>query len=574
MSIRKPTESRPDDALDEVERALSVLGGRHPETERLRREEAEARAKKQVELAALAAEDRKVELRRRVGISAGAVVGVVAVVALGVFVKTSLARRAVVERAVEPYRTMGFELVATSSRASPRSVEGTVAPGCVLAIASEPSAQLEVRRPSGTIKGPGPILFCICDSESVAASADLGESGGVALLRMDAAQVGGSRALPFAPGKAATTAKTDDACAEASFDAWLEAKRFPKAAPDDAWFAADPARKGLAAAGFTSALALGAEPFAAIEVPKGSCVVALPDAPGDPVTLRARGVGVVGGPEGGALGWCAEAETVVTVHHEGRGRVGAMIAPAARIGGLRGVREIGAAAGVRFASLSVQPADRGWDASMTLAASAVPEVTAATAPDVPRAPEARVVALSFGAPNALSAESEAEVFSYCEPALDASTLESVCVFSGRHQWSLASAEKVGGLARAKLPYWLSTFAGVGDPVALKGEVELLALARRLRREGFEPSVIEGITETPTGAQILGRSNEDAVVAVATQTSAPWVLPLSDGPPWTLGEAPRIVRLAPLEKVALAAPRGLAPATGKARRTVVFRRATR
>jgi len=574
MSVRKPTESRPDDALDEVERALSVLGGRHPETERLRREEAEARAKKQAELAALVAEDRKIELRRRVGIAAGVTVAVVALGALAVFVKTSLARRATVERAVEPYRGMGFEVVATSSRASPRSVEGTVAPGCVLAIASDPAARLEVRRPSGTIKGPGPILFCICDSEAVTASAELAEGGGVALLRMDAAQVGGSRALAFAPGKAATTAKTDDVCAEASFDAWLDGKRFPKAAPDDAWFGADPRRKALAGAGFASALAMSTEPFAAVEIPKASCLVALPDGPGDPITLRARGVGVVGGPEDGPLGWCTQEETIATVHHDGRGRVGAMIAPAAKVGGLRGVREIGAAAGVRFASLAVQPTDRGWDASMTLAASAVPEVTAATAPDVPRAPEARVVALSFGAPNALSADAESEVFSYCDPSLDASTLESVCVFSGRHQWSLAAADKVGGLARAKLPYWLSTFAGVGDPVALKGEVELLALARRLRREGFEPSVIEGITETPTGAQVLGRSNEDAVVAVATQTSAPWVVPLSDGPAWTLADPPRIVRLAPLEKVALTAAKGLAPATGKARRTVVFRRATR
>jgi len=69
-------------------------------------------------------------------------------------------------------------------------------------------------------------------------------------FRMDAAQVGGSRALAFAPGKAATTAKTDDVCAEASFDAWLDGKRFPKAAPDDAWFGADPRRKALAGAGF------------------------------------------------------------------------------------------------------------------------------------------------------------------------------------------------------------------------------------------------------------------------------------------------------------------------------------
>ena len=325
MSVRKPTESRPDDALDEVERALSVLGGRHPETERLRREEAEARAKKQAELAALVAEDRKIELRRRVGIAAGVTVAVVALGALAVFVKTSLARRATVERAVEPYRGMGFEVVATSSRASPRSVEGTVAPGCVLAIASDPAARLEVRRPSGTIKGPGPILFCICDSEAVTASAELAEGGGVALLRMDAAQIGGSRALSFAPGKAATTAKTDDVCAEASFDAWLDGKRFPKAAPDDAWFGADPRRKALAGAGFTSALAMATEPFAAVEIPKASCLVALPDGPGDPISLRARGVGVVGGPEDGPLGWCTQEETIATVHHDGRGRVGAFL---------------------------------------------------------------------------------------------------------------------------------------------------------------------------------------------------------------------------------------------------------
>ena len=49
---------------------------------------------------------------------------------------------------------------------------------------------------------------------------------------------------------------------------------------------------------------------------------------------------------------------------------------------------------------------------------------------VPKDTDARMVALSFGTPNAVAAESAADTFSYCEPSIDDATRETVCIFSG------------------------------------------------------------------------------------------------------------------------------------------------
>ena len=74
-------------------------------------------------------------------------------------------------------------------------------------------------------------------------------------------------------------------------------------------------------------------------------------------------------------------------------------------------------------------------------------------------------------------------------------------------------DAVGGLARSKLPFWLYTMHGVKDPAALEGIVELLALARSLGRDGFTPTTLEALIEQPNRVEVLGRTGEDAVVAV-------------------------------------------------------------
>lgn len=127
---------------------------------------------------------------------------------------------------------------------------------------------------------------------------------------------------------------------------------------------------------------------------------------------------------------------------------------------------------------------------------------------------------------------------------------------------------------------------MNEPAALKVATQLVSLARWLRREGFEPTTIAAMTELDQGVEVLGRANEDAMVAVTLAKAPPWIVTYTDGPEWSLegvrggaggaygpsgsGE-PRIVPIKPLQRVTLRAtnPKTLPPKDK--RHTVVFRR---
>ena len=127
-------------------------------------------------------------------------------------------------------------------------------------------------------------------------------------------------------------------------------------------------------------------------------------------------------------------------------------------------------------------------------------------------------------------------------------------------------------ARAPYPFWLSTFEAHREPDATARVVELLSLARRLTRDGFEPTVLQGVTELANGIRVVGRAGEDAIVAVGVGSKPPWVFPYTDGVPWDLGDNPRVTPLQPGASVTLSA----SPAPNipvDQRRTIVFRRAS-
>ena len=84
---------------------------------------------------------------------------------------------------------------------------------------------------------------------------------------------------------------------------------------------------------------------------------------------------------------------------------------------------------------------------------------------------------------------------------------------------------------------------------------------------------EALVEQPTGVEVLGRTGEDAVVAVGVAPSDPFVYPLADDLPWTLDEPPQIALVKPLEKVTLVTSLKKLPPIGT-RRTVIFRRQQR
>ena len=413
---------------------------------------------------------------------------------------------------------------------------------------------------------------------------------GLALLRTDASTVGGSRAFAFLPFKPGTTGQTDVACAEASLDAWLDAKRWTQESPEGAarprapvdaaaseqWLSADPKRAGLRTAGFklTAMVARGA-PFSVVEIPAETCVLLAVERETDKPSLRLKGGALAVGPVAGHAGWCTSAGALVLAQREGEGELAVLTVPAARVGGLSGLREAAEDAGMPLQAATVPARDRGWSAKQLLLASAIPEtlITVSNAPDLGVDAEARIIALSMEKPNALVPDTPADVFSFCDPPLT-TALATVCVFSGPQKWRVDGANVDGGVARAKLPFWLFGLQGVSEPAALKVETTLVTLARRLRREGFEPTTIDAVTELDKGAEVLGRAGEDAMVVVGLAQAAPWAFPYTDGPAWTIEGEPRVIPIKPLERVTVstttpAAARTLPPKAG--RRTVVFRR---
>lgn len=579
MAGPPPKPKKGPDDLAEVERALSVLQGRHPEHERARREDEARRRQRAAELDATATAAHRAQRSARMKQLAIGVPVVALLLFLGFLGRRELARRTAVEQSTNPYRAMGFVVVDTSSAGKPGTLEATAEPGCLLAV-STGTAPITITRAGGApgapaaapAEGKGPVLFCTCAAERITLSSPI-DSGGLALMRTDAASLGGSRALPYAPVKPGTTLETDRACSEASFDAWLDAKRYPRSAPDDGWLSASPSRAPLVAAGFhVLAAAKKSEPFVVVDAPKQSCIVVTSSAAADRVGLRMKGNTVLVPPTAGAIARCIESEATLVVTREGAGEVTVLAAPAADLGGHSGVRDAARASGITLASLTIPAGDRSWDAKQLLVASQVPEAIIGTAstPDVPLEADARVVALSFETPGALVPELGDDVYSFCEPALDERSTHALCIFSGPQRWRPAGAEAVGGLARSKLPAWLFTMRGASDPVALKAMTQLLGLARRLGREGFSPTTLEALTELPNGVEVMGRAGEDAVVAVGVAPSPPWVFPFTDGAPWTLDDAPRVVPLKTLAKVTLTTTQKPLPAK-ETRRTVVFRR---
>ena len=570
-----PKPKAPDD-LAEVERALSVLQGRHPEHERARREQEEARKKRQDELEAKARAELVVVRKRQAKIGAiVAAVLVVAGVAVVIF-RREIARRGKLEQSTDPYRAMGFVVADTASRSTPGKLEATTEAGCYLAVSTD-AAPIEVNRNGAIAKGPGPVLFCGCDGAPVTITSEVSEGGGLSIMKADAAVIGGSKAVAFSPVKPGTVLKSDESCAEQTLDAWIEAKRFPAAAPDEKWLA-DAKRGPLANAGAKALTTLKADlPFAVVEVPKESCLVAVSDAVTDKLSLRAKGGSSPFPATDGSFVWCAQAEVTYVLQREGKGAVTAFAVPAARTGGVRGLRDVLRASGLSIDAIAVAPNDLGWDAMQYLIASGVPEalVTTASAPDVAPDPEARLVALTFTTPNALQPELQTDTFSYCEPALDEKMRESTCLFSGSQTWRANGKEASGGLARAKLPFWLFGLQGVNDPVALKAGIALVDLARRLKKDGFEPTTLEAITEQPNGIDVLGRANEDAIVAVGVAPAEPWVFPYTNGPAWTLDGDPLVIPIKTLETLKLTSTnKGRTLPPKEKRRSVVFRRAAK
>lgn len=564
--------------LGEVERAISILDGRHPDHARLQRETLQASRNRQ---AALDLESKKERGRliRRTLVTA---VTLAAVGSGGWFGYTTYKRRTMLEAMLDdpsaPYKMMGFAAFPAAQWGRQDLAEASVdTPSCIIAIGASAGGEavLEVRRDGERLQTKGSIGWCGCGPEHVTAEVTSGVEGqrAVRLLHMDAHAFGGAYVFAFAKARPSTL--LEGPCADEHLDGWLTEKHYPLTAMGAAWLEATPVRKKLRAAGFRPLAIAGASlPFVVAEPPPQSCVVAIPSDPDDVLALRIDGGTRVLTKVKGPLAWCDAHASATTVWREGKGEIAVISVPARRIGGVLGLREVATRAGLGDLAVWLKSEDLGWDAAEAARASGIsePVVVDYLAAKHDAVNDARVVSVSASAGAAIAPDSGSDlVFETCSPPLG-HALQMFCVQASPQRWRDTTAKGNAGGAESALPFWMSMLAKAHDPDAVRTEAQLFAFARRVAAEGFGPTVLEAVIEQPTGAEVLGRAGEDAIIAVGIEAVPPFAFTYSDGPAWTLSGEPRIVELAAGKHVSLTAtPTPTAPK--EARRTIVFRRPT-
>ena len=567
MPARTPP---PPKDLDEVERALSVLEGRHPEHERIRRETAEAAETRRHQLESDLADGARRRRRRTVVLGANAVALVVAAVVGWRVWTRAQSLRAGLARVEVGFVAEGLVEVA-SNELSARSTLTFDAPGSVCFVAVTDGGDVQATEGAMTVRAGGSVGWCACDAGSVTLVGPEGHA--LALLKIDASRVGGPLARSWTSVQPGAWGNAGGECAESMLDGWI-ADRGGRGAVDEGWLASTPARATLSHAGFRAVgIVQPGRPFGVVDAAAGECILAVPEGP-DELSLRVAGGQRRIAKAHGAMAWCSNAVETTSLWREGTSRVVLLAVPSAHVGGLLGVRECAEIAAVTVAPEStwLRNEDLAWDAASLLRASGIADAKPADVPSEPGPPMPDIVALAR-APGASVTADPGDVVTACDPALDVAAERSVvCAGSAPVSW-WRHGDAPAAMAHAPVPFWLSILQSHREPDAVARIPELLALARRLLRDGFEATVFEGVTELPEGVRVVGRAHEDAIVAVGLLPKAPWAVPYSDATPWDLGDTPRVVSLDPglAVKLVAAQPPGVPP---EKRRTVVFRHVKR
>jgi hypothetical protein len=566
-----------------VERAISALEGRHPEHERARRETVTAAAARRVALEQEAAVQRRQRRRRAMLVAANATaLAVAGWVGWRLTVRTR-SIRAALAAAEAPFQSRGYAQIGNNALTARRTL-GADVPGssCFVAIATG-GATVLAREGTTSVQAKGSVAWCACapgHTTVEVTAADPGALPGLALLRVEARALGGplARGWVDAPPDASPGAwgGGGDECADATLDDWIADGRAPRPPVEpvqEEWFARDARRDSLRRSGFrVVGSAEAGRPFGVVDAKAGDCMLAV-GSEGASLSVRETGGVRLLSRIDGSLAWCDSQATVATVWNEGRGGVVVLAAPALRVGGLLGARECADAAGIAVAPEAawLRDDDLSWDAEALLRASGLSGGTSAMLPGEPGAADTTLTAL-VSSRSARVASAPTSTTVACDPApyAGAAVHESICAAAAAVAWWRVG-DAPAASAHAPLPFWLSALETHREADAIARVPELVTLARRLRRDGFEPTLLEGVTELPDGVRIVGRAAEDAVVAVGIAPRPPWVFPYSDGVAWDLGDAPRVIALQPGASVKLVShPPPNAPL--EKRRTIVFRRA--
>jgi hypothetical protein len=448
---------------------------------------------------------------------------------------------------------------------------------CWMAVGAAERGQAHLRAEHGAVvtEADRALVFCNCDSErvSVQSSADHDLPSAVKLLRAPAASVGGLHGLSITRPDLKQPGPETIECSTEHLDAWIGARRHPVAKGD--LTDSDPRTRALEQAGLRAVARLGRGlPFVVVEGAADSCFLAADSEAAGRLALQfTKGARPLQGER--ALAWCGTEARAATVWRDGEGEVTIFAAKSASIGGLLGLREAAARAGLGAPQAWIRKEDLARDAHDTLVASGAADARIVISGDDPpqTIADERIVAVSVASGGMILPEGWGEVPHVCAPELGKLTSESVCVEARPQSWRAGGAPGLVGAAAARLPFWMTTFGSVDEPRGLDEQLALLGLMRRLFAQRFTPTVVGDITELASGIELTGRDGEDAVVAVGVSARSPWAFPYTDGPAWKLGDEPRVIPLAAGQRVKLTARPQPAIPVGE-RRTVVFRRAAR
>lgn len=433
---------------------------------------------------------------------------------------------------------------------------------------------------TGKLSATGGVVWCTCDGEKV--TVKVPDTGGAqrALRVMSAAtgRVGGIEVLRAHPVPSFRTEadKLAPACAEAGFQAWADGPGHGDIDPLDAkrpGTAADLLADGLEPVG----LLASEREFAVVRAKKGRCYVAAPEKESADLTLRGPDGARLVQKAGGAVAWCAHsADGVFSLWRAGTGSPAVVVvdAPAARIGGIMGARAAAQRRGYQSVEIALLPDDLAKDARAALVAATVPEATIvdADATGLPGKPENAVVAFTLRDRAALIPVTEPAVPTACLPEVDPNQplRASLCAGARPQVWRSSADARQQGAVEGARPYWLTVLGAVEDIGAVRASAALMAFAQRLTLLGYDPTTSDGVKDTPEGAVVSGRGGKSEAIAVGISRTAPWVVPLTEGPRWTLEGPLHVVRIPVGSTMTL---RGAArlDADPKARRVVVWRR---
>ena len=586
-TLRAPPPSKPDErelsakvpppagSLDEVERALSLLEGRHQDTVRVQRQTQIAIAAKRAETDE--AERRATAAQRR-SVLVRSVLAVLIVTGVGYggwFMnqryRRTLAVDAALEKLAAPFVARGWTpLVRPIWRARSR-VEVTLgAHTCIIALSSTSpgDGKLGITRPGRSLEGATSLAYCTCGDERVVLHTGGDGAGGVQLLSHEARAVGGNAGLRFVVPRPESLPVSDE-CPVDALDAWLASGHGASALSADALAA--PTREALTRSGFKLA-ASGAPtaPFAVVPGAKDTCFLATSTTHGEALALRLpageRPLSVASG-VALAMGWCAHTPQPVTVWRDGTGTIVVFAVPSGAVAGTLGLREVAAHVGLGDLPIWAKPTELGWDASTPLLASAVAPADI-TLLDAPRSvPRMHVVSLTLGSAQVTPVPDEIDRYA-CAPPLESHPEDALCVQSSPLAWTPGPGMKVG-IAEAPLPFWMDILTQVDDRRGLGIGLQLLGLSRHLAAEGYEATARAGVFEERSGVEVIGRAGDDQVIVIGLLSTDPWVLPYTEDAGWTLDGEPHTIPIEPGNHLHLTT-RPWTNVPPEARRTVVFR----